>query len=318
MESSMPIADKTSAPPPRPHLPYVGRFAPSPSGPLHFGSLVCALASFLDARAHKGTWLVRIEDIDPPREPEGARAAILHGLEAHGLHWDGELWLQSRRHSTYRALLNRLEQEQLVYHCSCTRQRLQTLGGVYDGYCRKHPPPPRQPAALRLKVAGLPTVYSAASSHIAFTDDIQGRQQEDLQQSCGDFIIHRKDGLFAYQLAVVADDIAQRITHIVRGSDLLDTTARQIFLFHLLGETTPRYSHIPVLVDQHQHKLSKQNQAPPVDNDTAGNNLWQASRCLGLAPPETLRNARPQELLNWATAHWQIDKVPQQMTLAIP
>lgn len=311
----MPGTEKPSTQPPRPPLPYIGRFAPSPSGPLHFGSLVCALASFLDARARGGKWLVRIEDIDPPREPKGARAGILHCLEAHELHWDGELWLQSSRHDAYRELLVWLEKEALVYRCNCTRRRLQSLGGTYDGYCRNHPPPPGQAAALRLKVADLPATHDSVGSHVAFTDDVQGRQREDLQQTCGDFVIHRKDGLFAYQLAVVADDIAQRMTHVVRGSDLLDTTARQIFLFRLLGQTPPRYSHIPVLVDQHGQKLSKQNHAAPVDSASPGDNLWRACHCLGLRPPATLRRAEPSELLVWATAHWRLDRVPRQMTI---
>ena len=311
----MPGTHTSSTQPPQPPLPYIGRFAPSPSGPLHFGSLVCALASFLDARARCGTWLVRIEDIDPPREPKGAREAILQCLEAHGLHWDGELWLQSGRHEAYRALLAWLEKAELVYRCNCTRRRLQSLAGTYDGYCRNHPPPPGQAAALRLKVADLPATYGSVGSHIAFSDDIQGRQEEDLRQTCGDFVIHRKDGLFAYQLAVVADDIAQQITHVVRGSDLLDTTARQIFLFKLLGQTPPRYSHIPVLVDQQGQKLSKQNHATPVGNASAGDNLWRACRCLGLLPPAALRRAEPSELLAWAGAHWRLDRVPQQMTM---
>ncbi len=296
-------------------LPYIGRFAPSPSGPLHFGSLVCALASYLDARARHGKWLVRIEDIDPPREPPGARAAILHCLDAHGLHWDGELVMQSQRHGAYRELLEKLLAEDLCYRCNCTRKRLASLGGVYDGHCRDRPPPPQEAAALRLKVANLPAAYGTVRDDIAFTDDIQGRQREHLAESCGDFVIHRKDGLFAYQLAVVVDDIAQKVTHIVRGIDLLETTARQIYLFRLLGQRTPRFAHIPVLVDADGQKLSKQNHAPAVDIQQPVANLCQALGYLGMTPPADLRSASPAELLGWAVEHWQRDTVPQTASI---
>lgn len=285
---------------PKRPTPYVGRFAPSPTGSLHFGSLVCALASFLDARAQGGQWLVRMEDIDPPREETRAQEAILRTLEAHELHWDGDVLRQSSRQQAYTALLAKLQNAALCYPCDCSRRRLQSLHGCYDGHCRRHPPAPDQPAALRLKVDQL------SSSHIAWEDGIHGAQAEDLQQSGGDFIIHRKDGLFAYQLAVVADDIAQGITHVVRGSDLLDTTARQIYLFHLLGHNAPHYSHIPVIVDQHRQKLSKQTHAPAVNDATATENLWLASRSLGLQPPANLRGTTPQTLLQWAASQWRL------------
>lgn len=298
--------------------PYVGRFAPSPSGPLHFGSLVCALASFLDARAQSGEWLLRMEDIDPPREPPGAQDAILRSLQAHGLLWDRELLRQSTRSHAYLALLADLHEKDLCYRCSCSRRRLQALAGVYDGYCRTHPPPSEEPAALRLKVSLLPNGYSSVSDRVAFTDAVQGPQTEDLSQTHGDFIIHRKDGLFAYQLAVVADDIAQGITHVVRGSDLLETTARQIYLFQLLTQPAPHYSHIPVLVDQRQQKLSKQNHAPAIDDSHAGRNLWRASQCLGMTPPSELQAAPPAELLEWAVPHWSLAAVPRHKTIPSP
>jgi glutamyl-Q tRNA(Asp) synthetase len=297
--------------------PYVGRFAPSPSGRLHLGSLVCALASYLEARSQRGEWLVRMEDIDPPREEPGAQDAILRTLEAHGLHWDREVLRQSTRHQAYRELLAELQNAQLCYRCSCNRRRLQSLAGPYDGHCRRHPPAPDEAAAMRLKVSDLPNGFHCTSC-IHFDDGIHGPCTEDLYNTCGDFVIHRKDGLFAYQLAVVADDIFQGITHIVRGSDLLDTTARQVYLFHLLGEQAPHYSHIPVLVDQQQQKLSKQNRAPAVDDASAGANLWHACHCLGLSPPTALRSASPPALLEWALEHWSLQSVPRAHSLLAP
>lgn len=264
---------------------YIGRFAPSPSGPLHFGSLVCALASYIDAKRHGGQWLVRIEDIDPPREQPGASEQILQCLKTHGLHWDGEVRHQSERSEAYRAALEWLQQEDLLYRCACTRKRLAPLRGLYDGYCREMPADSSQPAALRLKVNGLPPKYAATHTHITFTDRIKGQVAEDLTQS-GDFVIHRKDGYFAYQLAVVIDDIDQGVTHIVRGDDLLDTTAKQIYLYHLLGKTAPTFSHIPVVVDSHGNKLSKQNHAPALDHRLPTQNLITALRHLHLPVPE--------------------------------
>jgi glutamyl-Q tRNA(Asp) synthetase len=286
----------------------IGRFAPSPSGPLHFGSLVCALASYLDARARTGQWLVRIEDIDPPREQPGARDAILHCLEAHQLHWDGSVLHQSARSEAYDRLLQQLTDWDLIYRCNCTRQRLQSLGGVYDGHCRRHPPAVNQPAALRLKVRDLPSRFRHVDTRVAFVDGIQGPQEDDVSTG-GDFVVHRKDGLFAYQLAVVADDVYQAVTHVLRGSDLLDTTPRQHYLFRLLGQQPPAYSHIPVVTDQHQQKLSKQNHAPAVEPARAGVNLWHACRFLGLAPPGEAATAEPGDLLQWAVANWDLRRV---------
>lgn len=297
--------------------PYVGRFAPSPSGPLHYGSLVCALASFLDARAQGGRWLLRMEDIDPPREMPGAQDAILRTLELHGLLWDGDLLRQSTRYSAYSAVLAELQQHHLCYGCNCSRQRLQSLGGIYDGHCRLYPPPSTDAVALRLKASDLPAAYSDIPTTIHFDDALQGPQLENLT-ALGDFVIHRKDGLFAYQLAVVVDDIAQGITHVVRGSDLLDTTARQIYLFNLLGKPAPHYCHIPVVVDAKQQKLSKQNHAPAVDDSTPTVNLWRAMGSLGLSPPTVLRNEQPHALLLWGIEQWVLDKVPRQRTIAKP
>jgi glutamyl-Q tRNA(Asp) synthetase len=261
--------------------PYVGRFAPSPSGPLHFGSLVTALASYLDAKRHNGQWLLRIEDIDPPREQPGAAEAIKRTLEAHGLFWDGEVRYQSDRGEAYQYYINELRKLDLIYECHCTRARLNKLNGPYDGHCRHHKTF-HSPSALRLKVTDLPKSFQHISPIIEFIDRVHGHQKENLSQTSGDFIIHRKDGLFAYQMAVVIDDIDQDITNIVRGDDLLDTTARQIFLYYLLGKTPPSFAHIPVILDTHGNKLSKQNHAPALDNSTPLQNLRLALNALNM------------------------------------
>lgn len=279
---------------------YIGRFAPSPSGPLHFGSLVCALASYVDAKRHNGRWLVRIEDIDPPREQAGASEQILRCLEAHGLHWDGEVRYQSRRSEAYWDTLNWLKKEGLIYSCTCTRKRLAPLHGRYDGLCKTTFTNADAPAALRLKVSDLPRPYAQIPSLIAFSDGIKGEQSEDLTRTSGDFVIHRKDGFFAYQLAVVVDDIDQDITHIVRGDDLLDTTAKQIYLYRLLNKPPPVYSHIPVILDHNGNKLSKQNHAPAVDQRQATRNLIEAFAALDITcnvQPEARTLPSPQTLI---------------------
>lgn len=296
-----------------PPQPYVGRFAPSPSGPLHFGSLVCALASYLDAKSRGGQWLVRIEDIDPPREQTGARDSILRTLAAHGLDWDGEVRRQSQRSSAYRECLEWLRQADLIYPCYCTRKRLAPLGGRYDGYCRRRPANRNGPAALRLKVSDLPPQLCHIDSQIEFHDRLCGLQGEDIEAISGDFVIHRKDGLFAYQLAVVVDDIDQGITDIVRGDDLLDTTARQIFLYRLLGHTPPSYAHIAVIKDQHGNKLSKQNHAPAVDDSAAPRNIERALAALNI--PNIPHDCDIESLLDFAIDAFKRQPIPAQSPL---
>lgn len=283
---------------------YIGRFAPSPTGPLHMGSLVAALASYLHAKSHRGQWLVRMEDIDPPREQAGAAAAILHSLEAHGLQWDGSVLYQSQRLEDYLEVLRYLQTHDWVYPCDCTRQDLQAMGGVYNGRCRSRRVDSQQPHALRLKLYDLPG--SMTADKISFQDLLLGEQRQNLRTEAGDQIVLRKDGLFSYQLAVVVDDIAQQVTHIIRGSDLLEVSARQIFLFQLLGSTVPEYGHLPLVLNSHGQKLSKQNLAPALQNEKAGNNLWEALQFLGQNPPTELNNAGADEVLNWAAANWHI------------
>lgn len=298
---------------------YIGRFAPSPSGPLHFGSLVAALASYLDARAAGGRWLVRMEDLDPPREMPGAAGMILDSLQAHALEWDGEVLFQSSRHPAYADALQRLTQAQLTYPCTCTRKAIAAQGGIYPGTCRHKPPnttAPDQPAAIRLKVSDLPAPFTALEQTIVFVDQVFGRRTCTLGSEAGDFILRRKDGLFAYQLAVVVDDLWQGITHVIRGSDLLDITPQQLFLFQLLAAMTPdnpsppAYGHCPVVLNQQGQKLSKQHGAEPLDDSRAADNLFRALHFLQQAPPDSLRGSAPRDILDWGIAHWTPGRLP--------
>lgn len=288
--------------------PYLGRFAPSPTGPLHFGSLVSALASYLDAHYNRGKWLVRIEDLDPPREQAGATQAILRCLEDHGLHWDDAVVYQSQRSHLYDAYLERLRAQDLLYRCDCTRQDLQSINGIYTGHCRNRNVDANLPHSLRLKLYDLPPQIQHVipnGNELSFTDLIQGKQRQNLRTDAGDQILKRKDNLYAYQLGVVVDDIEQGITHIIRGSDLLDVTARQIFLFNVLGAPVPSFGHVTLATQPNGQKLSKQNLAPELKSSEAGINLWQALAFLGQNPPATLCGASPKELLDWGKQHWQ-------------
>lgn len=258
--------------------PYTSRFAPTPSGPLHLGSLLAAVAGWLDARAAAGQWLLRIEDIDPPREQVGAKDSILEALRAHGLTWDGEPLLQSSRDAAYRAALGHLANAGMLFRCTCTRQDLRAHGGVYPGTCRDRgmtPLPSGTPHALRVRIP-----EGKASIH--FEDRLRGAFEFNLAAEQGDFIVRRKDGLWAYQLAVVVDDAEQAITDVVRGVDLLDSTPRQIHLQHLLGLPTPRYLHLPILVDPRGDKLSKQAGARGLDLSDPKTNLARALSWLEL------------------------------------
>jgi glutamyl-Q tRNA(Asp) synthetase len=263
-----------------------GRFAPSPTGPLHFGSLVAALASWLDARAAGGRWLVRIEDLDRPRNVPGAADDILRALERLGLGWDGAVEHQSRRTAQYESALHKLEDH--CYWCACTRREIadSSLGlaadgaAIYPGTCRNGLAPGKAPRALRLVVDDAP---------VAFTDRLQGPRSQVLSRDVGDFVLYRADGQFAYQLAVVVDDAAQGVTDVVRGADLLDSTARQIFLQQRLGLPTPRYLHVPVVLSAAGEKLSKQTGAVPLDLAHPERELARALAFLG--QPESLEEA---------------------------
>lgn len=285
---------------------YTGRFAPSPSGPLHFGSLIAALGSYLQARRQAGQWRVRIEDLDPPREVPGAADDILRTLEAFDLHWDGELVYQSQRHRRYQELLDDWASRGLTYHCHCTRKQIAAAGGLYNGHCRGLGLP-AQGAAVRLKMTA--PVYG-------FHDRLQGEVRVAAALAQEDFILRRRDGLYAYNLAVVIDDMDAGITEVVRGADLLEPTVRQIALYRLLGAPEPGWLHLPLAVHQ-GHKLSKQNHAPPLDRRAPGPALWQALAFLGQQPPAELFNAGAAELLAWAVPHWQLQRVPKGPQIAL-
>lgn len=298
---------------------HSGRFAPSPTGPLHFGSLVAAVASFVDARAHGGQWRVRIEDLDPPREQPGATDAILRALEVCALEWDGEVVFQSRRAGAYREALERLAAADRTYPCGCSRKEIADSavapgasgadGPIYPGTCREGLAAGRVPRSVRFRVAGPP---------VAFEDALQGRIEQDLEREVGDFVLVRADGWFAYQLAVVVDDAAHGVTSVVRGSDLLDSTPRQIALQRALGVATPAYLHVPVAVDAAGEKLSKQTRAAPLDPQHAAADLHAALAFLGQAPEIALRRATPRELLAWAIAHWRRAAIPRRRLLPLP
>lgn len=275
------------------------------------GSLVSALASYLDARAHQGSWLVRIEDIDPPREMPGAADLILRCLDDHGLHWDESVLYQSHRAEAYEATLAHLESLQVLYPCNCTRQDLAKMGRIYNGHCRHQPIKPEPPAALRVMLLDFPA-HSSGIPPVAITyfeDIFQGIQQENLIETGGDPILKRKDGLYAYPLAVVVDDAEQKITHVIRGMDLLEVTARQVFLFGLLNQATPLYGHVPLITFADGLKLSKQNRAPALIAAKAHENLWQALEYLGQNPPIELQREPIEQILQWATTHWDRSKV---------
>ncbi|WP_049230914.1 tRNA glutamyl-Q(34) synthetase GluQRS [Neisseria sp. CP9] len=287
---------------------YIGRFAPSPTGLLHIGSLLTALASYADARANGGKWLVRMEDLDPPREMAGAAAHILHTLEAFGFEWDGEVAYQSQRDELYQEALGRLKNEGLVYPCYCSRKDWQAVatagadGFVYNGRCRV---PAQRPEANGKTPAWRIAVPDRT---IGFQDEIVGYYAQNLARDIGDFVLLRADGFWAYQLAVVADDAEQGITHIVRGQDLLVSTPRQIYLQQCLGANTPHYAHLPLLVNSQGQKWSKQTLAPALDLNRREALLRQVMRYLNL--PYAPEVDRPEELLAWAVLHWDIRAIP--------
>jgi glutamyl-Q tRNA(Asp) synthetase len=275
---------------------YRGRFAPSPSGPLHFGSLIAALGSWLDAKYHHGEWLLRIEDIDPPREVAGAADDILKTLDSYGLHWDQEVSYQSNHVKRYQQIIDQLMNDDLVYRCNCTRKEIKALGGIYQNTCRDKKIALQSKYALRLKVD---------ISTSAFDDYYQGYCAINENIANEDFILKRKDGLYAYMLAVVVDDIDQKISHVIRGADLLETTQQQRFLFNILKKAPPIYGHLPLAVNELGMKLSKQNHAQAISFNKINENIWQALAFLQQAPPDELRHESKEHLLQWAVENWQ-------------
>jgi glutamyl-Q tRNA(Asp) synthetase len=296
-------------------MSYRGRFAPTPSGPLHFGSVVAALGSWLDARAHGGEWHLRIDDLDPPRVVDGAARSIVETLEQLGLTWDGPIVRQSERAEAYADALSRLARRAHVYRCTCSRREITETGlsGIegprYPGTCRTRTDVYPGPGAWRIDVRDVV---------VTFDDLLQGAITQDLETAVGDFVLRRSDGIHAYHLACVVDDAAAGFTHVVRGADLIDSTPRQIFLQRLLGLPNPIYLHLPVAVDATGHKLSKQTLAAPVSMDPPSATLAMAAAFLGHAPPLDLAAAPPGDLLAWAVRHWDRSLVPRARTAPLP
>lgn len=296
---------------------YRGRFAPTPSGPLHLGSLLTAVASYLQARSRRGTWLLRIDDLDRSRLVAGAEARILAQLESHGLLWDEAPRRQSEHVDEYEHALRRLEQAGLVFGCRCTRADLARNslpapdGSLYNGHCR----------LLGLPIEGQAARLRMPAESLTFTDAALGPQTRRLDLDVGDFVLRRRDGVIAYQLACAVDEHAQGITEVVRGADLLSSTFMQVHLMHCLRLRVPAYRHLPVLVDigpdGMERKLSKQNHALAITEDEAAPNLHRCLQLLGQRPPPALVRAAPAEILEWALGHWAVDAPPRQPTLSI-
>lgn len=287
---------------------HAGRYAPSPTGPLHHGSLVAALASFLQARAHGAPWYMRIDDLDTSRVVAGAAAEILRTLERFGLYWDGPVMYQSRRGEAYAEALQRLCANGRLFDCACSRREVRNgapglEGPIYPGTCRQGVAPGRTPRSIRIKVDDAP---------IIITDRVQGLYRQNLATDIGDFVLRRADGIVAYQLATVVDDAAQGVTEVVRGADLLSSTPRQMFLHAELGQPLPNYSHAPLLMDSKGRKLGKSNGALALDASHRSRELVAVLAMLGQAPPLELADAAVDQVMRWAIAHWNIDAVPRR------
>jgi glutamyl-Q tRNA(Asp) synthetase len=284
-----------------------GRFAPSPTGPLHYGSMLAAVASYLNIRSKNGIWLVRIDDLDPPREMAGAASDILHTLDSFGLHWDRDVVYQSRRLRAYDEALLTLQQKELLYPCSCSRKDIIKRGEtVYTGHCRNGHVKGQQDYAIRIKVP---------KQTICWNDIIQGPQSANLFQDYGDFIVRRADRLHAYHLAVVLDDANQGITESIRGADLLPSTSVQMYLQQVLDIKPPQYAHIPVAVNSFGEKLSKQSGAAPVAMRDPARTLFKTLQDLGQTPPQDLESSSTSDILHWGEKNWDLQKISASKTL---
>ena len=291
---------------------YRGRFAPTPSGPLHFGSMVAAVGSYLDARSRGGTWALRIDDLDPPRIAPGAVDSIFRCLEKFQMDWDGEIVFQGSRLGAYQAALDQLRSRGLVYACACSRKEMGDAGvggPVYPGTCREGLPPGREARAWRVR---------AGNTTIEFVDLLQGRVRQHLDREIGDFVLFRADHVFAYHLACTVDDHAQGITHVVRGADLMASTPRQIYLQRLLGLPTPQYLHLPIALNAAGEKLSKQTLADPVEPDRAAAILVDVLRFLNHAPPGEVGADGVSALWRWALENWRRDRLPGVLSADAP
>lgn len=282
---------------------YVGRFAPTTSGPLHLGSLLAAVASYLDARSHGGQWLLRLDDIDEPRTRVDAETIALKTLEVHGLEWDGLISRQSDHRTRYWDVIDELRKQDLVFYCTCSRKKLRSTP-TYPGYCRARRNMPFEPASIRVHVPNL---------EFKFVDRIQGVVKGNLTNGAGDFVVMRKESIAAYPLAVIVDDDVTGVTDVVRGADLIDNTLEQIFLIRTLGLTVPRYAHIPVLNQRNEIKLSKRDQAFAIDNRVPVLNVASALQMLGMEPSTEHRDVH--SLLEWAIEQWEIQNVPKEVAI---
>ncbi len=279
---------------------WIGRFAPTPSGPLHFGSLVAALGSYVIARQQQGQWLLRIEDLDPPREQPGAADSIIRTLETFGFEWDGEIQYQSRRTDYYHQILAELERLGITYFCDCSRKQVQVRNeGIYDGFCRQR----------KLHTGEFAIRVRFSEAFTSFVDQVQGVCCFDSAEDRQDFVVYRRDKLFAYQLAVVADDIEQKVNQVVRGADILDSTPRQNFLYHCLGKAAPQYFHLPLVVDINGQKFSKSKLYPAIEPAKASGLLVKALEHLGQVTVPDLATGTPQEILRYAVSNWQLSRV---------
>ncbi|MDV7104445.1 tRNA glutamyl-Q(34) synthetase GluQRS [Vibrio sp. TH_r3] len=288
---------------------YIGRFAPSPSGPLHFGSLVAALGSYFQAKSNQGTWLVRMEDLDPPREVAGAASLILRSLEAYHLYWDGEVIYQSQRHEIYQAYIDKWLNNDQAYFCECSRKQIKAQGGFYMGTCRDKQLTSSMNNAIRLRV----------NQPVYHFDDIRQKRITIPQALANeDFIIKRRDGLFAYNLAVVIDDIQQHVTEVVRGADLIEPTGRQISLYQLLNVPPVSYLHLPLATDPLGNKLSKQNHAKAIDLQYPKATLIKAMQFLGFSLPQEVQAANLDEILAWGCTNWSINELPNTNEIITP
>ncbi len=292
-------------------MAHIGRFAPTPSGPLHFGSLVAAVASYCQARAQQGLWLMRIEDVDTPRVVKGSADQILADLEAFGFEWDGEVVYQSNQFERYRHYLELLLERGDCYACECSRRTLREqavssgpLGQIYPGFCRHK----------GLAVAGRSIRLDTENADvIEFTDQVYGGCELNLPETVGDFVLKRVDNIYAYHLAVVVDDYLHQIDEIVRGADLLENTCLHIYLQRLLGFPQPEYLHIPLVDNDQGVKLSKQTGATALDSENASALLLAALQHLGQNPQRDLEQASPADILHWAINHWRSESIPTEL-----
>lgn len=297
----------------QPH--YRGRFAPSPTGPLHFGSLIAAVGSYLQAKHQNGEWLVRIDDIDPPREQKGAADNILKTLEAFGFEWDQSVLYQSSRLKRYQEAVDELIKQQLAYPCSCSRTSIlqktgQTKGNIiYPGFCRNGP------IDKLINDQELSTRLICNDEQIRFDDIILGKQSINLTQQVGDFTIKRRDQHFSYQLASGIDDAEQGITEVVRGADLLSCTSSHIHVQNVLNLPSPQYCHLPVAINSEGQKLSKQNHAKAIFAKDSTELLYKTLKFLGQMPPIQLNKANQEDIWSWAKTHWQLDLVPKKLQM---